>query len=127
MKQAKVANVISPYKVVLNVGANEGVKAHEDYILYRQGEEIVDPDTGEKLGVFEEVIGRGIITYVQERIATLESSEVLEGGRKIIRKNPSALSGLQSLFAPTTEEVVEMPDLTKPFQHAKVGDLAKRI
>ncbi|MBZ9854906.1 hypothetical protein LB566_13940 [Mesorhizobium sp. CA13] len=126
MKQAKVAKVINEYKVVLNIGQEDGVKMHEDFILYRQGEEITDPDSGEKLGVFEEVIGRGIITYVQERIATLESSEMREGGRKVIRKS-SSLSSLQGLFAPTTEEVVEMPDQTKPFQRAMVGDLAKRI
>ncbi|ESX19684.1 hypothetical protein NKH47_02115 [Mesorhizobium sp. M1060] len=123
MKHPKVAKVISEYKVVLNVGKNEGVKVGQDYIIYRQGEEIKDPDTGEQLGIFEEVIGRGVITYVQERIATLESSEVLEGGRKVIRKS----TGLQGWLTPTTEEVVEMPDKTKPFRKAMVGDLAKRM
>ncbi|TPI42589.1 hypothetical protein FJW07_01205 [Mesorhizobium sp. B3-1-9] len=127
MKHAKVAKVINKFKVALNVGKDDGVEVGHDYIVYRQGEEVLDPDTGESLGIFEEVIGRGVVTYVQDRIATLESSEILEGGRRVIRKSASGLSALQGLFVPTTEEVVNEPDQIKPFHQAIVGDLAKRV
>jgi hypothetical protein len=123
MKQAKVAAVIDEYKVVLNVGEIDGISVNADFILYRQGPEVTDPDTGESLGVFEQVIGRGVVTYVQERMSTLESSEITEGGRKIMRKR----GVFATILSPETEEVVEMPDKAKPFKNARVGDLAKRI
>jgi hypothetical protein len=127
MKQAKVAKVINNFKVVLNVGKDDGVEVGQDFIIYRRGEEVLDPDTGENLGVFEEVIGRGVVTYVQDRIATIESSEILEGGRKVVRKSTSGLSALQGLFVPTTEEVMAEPDQVKPFHQAMIGDFAKRV
>lgn len=127
MKHVKVAKVIDKFKVVLNVGKDDGIKLGQDYIIYRQGEDVSDPDTGENLGSFEQVIGRGVITHVQDRIATLESSEILEGGRKVIRKSASSLSALQGLFIPSTEEVVNEPDQVKPFHQAMIGDFAKRI
>lgn len=127
MKHAKVAAVISKFKVALNIGKDDGVEVGQDFIIYRQGDIVRDPDSGENLGIFEEVVGRGVVTYVQDRISTLESSEILEGGRKVIRKSLPGISGLSGLFVPTTEEVMQEPDQIKPFQNAMVGDMAKRI
>lgn len=123
MKQAKVAAVIDEYKVVLNVGETDGLSGNEDFILYRQGPEIIDPDTGDSLGIFEQVIGRGVVTYVQEKMSTLESSEITEGGKRIVKKR----GAWATILSPEIEEVVEMPDKAKPFKNARVGDLAKRI
>ncbi|MEO4000326.1 hypothetical protein [Mesorhizobium sp. CAU 1732] len=128
MKQAKVAKVIDEYKVVLNVGADDGVRVHSEFILYRIGTEVIDPDSGESLGNFEEVIGRGIVTHVQTRLATLEASETLDGGRKIIRKSsPYRLTSISGMFGADTEEIVEAPDKAKPFRNAIVGDFAKVV
>jgi hypothetical protein len=127
IKPIKIAAVITEYKVVLNVGADQGLKRNMDFIIYRPGPEVKDPDTGVSLGILEEVIGRGVVTHVQDQLATLESSEVREGGKKIIRKaSPNNLSSLARMFGTETEEIVEQPRETRPFRHAKVGDLAKR-
>ena len=128
MKQAKVAAVVDKFKVVINVGISDGVAVDDDFVLYRQGSEIVDPDTGESLGIFEEVIGRGVVTHVQEKMATLVSSETNEGGRKTIRKaSRNSFNYLSSFFTPDTEEVVDLPDEVKPFLNTEVGDFAKRL
>ena len=127
IRPIKIAAVITEYKVVLNAGTDQGLRRNMDFIIYRPGPEITDPDTGASLGILEEVIGRGVITHVQEQLATLESSEVREGGRKIIRKAPTHnLSALTSMFGTHIEEIVENADQMKPFRHARVGDLAKR-
>lgn len=130
MKQAKVAEVIDQYKVVLNVGAIDGVEVKDQFVIYRLGNNILDPDTGEDLGVYEEVVGRGVVTYVQEKISTLESSEVVDGQPKIIRRKPVSHYALLSsrLFETTvTEEVVPQPEKQKPLKDAMKGDLAKRV
>ncbi|WP_439559902.1 hypothetical protein [Roseinatronobacter sp.] len=130
VKQPKVARVIDQYKVVLNVGACDGIELGDDFIIYRIGDEVNDPDTGESLGAYEEVIGRGTVTHVQKSMCTLESSDVKQSGRKVIKKfNPSrnvsfALAGLLGNVA--SEEIIEEGENQKrPFSHAAVGDYAK--
>ena len=130
-KQPKVAKVVNIYMVVLNVGSDDGVDIGDDYILYRVGEDILDPDTGESLGAYEQIIGRGTVTHVQDRICTLESSEIKESGRKVVRKFSrgahSALWALGNALATPSEEVIEEPEKTlRPFSDADAGDFAKR-
>jgi hypothetical protein len=132
-KQAKVAKVVDPFVVVLTVGKSDGVDVGDDFIIYRVGDEIFDPDTGESLGDYEQIVGRGTVTHVQDKICTLESSEVKSSGRKVIRKfsQVNSLSGLLALNAAIgrpSEEIVEEPEkVLRPFSHAEVGDFAKRL
>lgn len=124
-KNIKVAQVVDEYTVVMTAGSQDGISVGDDFILYRLGDEVLDPDTLEPLGVFEEVIGRGAVTHVQERISTLKASEIAEGGRKIIRRSSGIMSLVQGLR--DMEEIIEQPDRVKPFRHAKVGDFAKAV
>lgn len=130
-KQAKVAKVLTQYKVILNVGARDGINVGDDFIIYRIGDEVQDPDTGESLGVYEEIIGRGTVTHLQDAISTLESSDVKQSGRKVIKRYRPAdqIVGLASLFSNSpTEEIIEEPEgEAKPFSYARVGDYAKII
>lgn len=135
-KQPKVASVLTQYKVVLNVGEVNGVSVGDDYIIYRFGESIYDPDSGDLLGDYEEVIGKGTVTHVQEKVSTLESSEVKTSGRKVIRiyKNKrqpawNSLVAQLGIHVDETpyEEVIEEPESVRPFSHAQVGDFAKRV
>ncbi|KYC34466.1 hypothetical protein WA1_51670 [Scytonema hofmannii PCC 7110] len=131
-KQAKVAKVVNIYSVVLNVGSNNGVEIGDDYIIYRIGDEILDPDTGESLGEYEKIIGRGTITHVQDKISTLESSEIKDSGRKVIRKftrtGTSAIWALSNALGSPSEEVIEEPEkIMRPFSNAEIGDHAKRV
>lgn len=125
-RTGKVASVISQYRVVLNVGTDDGVQLGDDFILYRITDEIFDPDTGESLGEYEEVIGRGTVTHAQQRICTLESSETKDTGRKVIKRYRS--NSYASLFASLSpsEVVEEEPERqARPFSHAQVGDYAR--
>lgn len=130
-KQAKVAKVVDQFKVVLNIGAAQGVTTGDDYIIYRIGEDIIDPDTGDSLGEYEEVIGRGTVTHVQDKMCTLESSEIKSSGRKVIRKYTGGRSGMFTVIAglgSPSEEIIEEPEkIAQPFSHALVGDMARRL
>jgi hypothetical protein len=128
-KAAKVAKVINQLKIILNVGSDDDVNLSDDFLIYRVGESILDPDTGENLGDYEEIIGRGTVTHVQNRMCTLESSETKDNGRKVIRKfgGPNGFSALALAFS-AREEVIEEPEReAKPFSHALVGDHARKI
>jgi curli biogenesis system outer membrane secretion channel CsgG len=54
--EAKVV-MMKDGQVVINGGSETGVKAGERFVVYRAGEEMVDPDTGESLGSEETKIG----------------------------------------------------------------------
>jgi curli biogenesis system outer membrane secretion channel CsgG len=54
--EAKVV-MMKDDQVIINDGAETGVKAGERFVIYRPGEEMIDPDTGESLGADETKVG----------------------------------------------------------------------
>ena len=71
--------------VVVNKGSSSGVKVGMHYLIYNKGEEIMDPETNVSLGTLEIVCGKGIVTHVQENMATIKSSEKDTSVSKVIR------------------------------------------
>ena len=133
-KQPRVAKVLDAYKVILNVGARDGVEIDDEFVLYRIGEDVIDPETDESLGAYEELLGHGRITHVQEAISTLESTDVRTSARKVIRKfSPSAsLSALVGLagvgYGAPSEEIIENgEDEVRPFRNVQVGIFARMV
>ncbi len=75
--EAKVAKADGA-TVYLNVGSAAGVKPGDQFEIRRMGEAIVDPDTGEKLGAEETIVGAIEITKViNER---LSAARAIQGG-----------------------------------------------
>ncbi len=54
--EAKVV-MMKDGQVIINGGSETGVKNGERFVVYRAGEEMIDPDTGESLGAEETKIG----------------------------------------------------------------------
>lgn len=65
-------------KVWINLGANAGLSAGDEFEVYRKGEELIDPETGLSLGAEEEKVGKIVITEVQDKysIGTVQSGNV---------------------------------------------------
>jgi hypothetical protein len=72
---AKVVKVIDSYTIVINAGADKGIKQGKIFIVVGLGEEIFDPETNLSLGVLEVYRGHARVSHVQEKIATLVSVE----------------------------------------------------
>jgi len=53
----------------INAGANSNVRVGDVYMVYSRGDDLVDPDTGLKLGSDERMIGSLQITNVQEKFS----------------------------------------------------------
>jgi len=53
----------------INAGANSNVRVGDVFMVYSRGEDLVDPDTGLKLGSDERMIGSIQITNVQEKFS----------------------------------------------------------
>ncbi len=126
MKTIKVAQIIDSFTLVINAGIADGLQKGIVVMIYDIGPHIIDPDTGDDLGALEIVKGTGVITHIQERIATVESNMVENEPRKIVRQSvPGALSGLEKMFGSTKTE--EIPVHKKAFTDPRIGSLIKII
>jgi hypothetical protein len=134
---AKVVHVIdpdmnyAPVEVVINHGAQHGVKIGDRYLVFGEGPAIRDPDTGEDLGQLELVRGRGQVVHVQEHLATIRSIERSRErpARRIVRETPESVLNARLGMIRTGQIIEEelAPEVTVPFDHVRLGDQAKPI
>lgn len=117
----KVVQIISPYKVVINAGADSELKEGQRFLVYALGEMIKDPDSGEDLEQIEIVKGTGVLVHLQKKIATIESN--MEEKKPITIKRRSTLGGMRHLFGDTEETEISREDI--PFEEPQVGDLVR--
>lgn len=106
----KIAKIIDDYNVVLNKGANINIKAGQEFLLYEQTDEIIDPETGEMLECLFMPKGKGVVIRVQEKICVLRSCEW---------EKPSSIAEAFSILAPSQK--------LKPFENPVIGDCAVKL
>lgn len=111
----KVVDVIDPSRVAINRGNLHGVRTGQKFLIYAIGQELTDPDTNESLGRLEIVRGTGVVTHVQERIATITSD------RKRQRRVHTRMSMLH--YGDSDETITE----EVPFDDPERGDHARPI
>lgn len=120
----KIATILNGYKVVINAGTENGVCMGQRYLIYAlSDDEILDPDTGKSLGYLEIVKGTGIVTHVQNKMATLESDTYKNFSKKY-RKPTNAI--LKPYF-PSPSEEIETERRQMPFDNPDIGDLVKQV
>jgi hypothetical protein len=128
-KIGKVVKVLNQFEVVVNFGSSDGVIENQRFIVFQEGDEIKDPDTGESLGKLEIVRGQGEARHVQERLTTLRSIEINDEPQYL--KRPRLRSPFESvseqLFQPKEEYVTEVVPVPAPFRSVKEGDLVRRM
>lgn len=106
---------IYPIRVVKAMGATAiinrgegGVSAGETYAVFLEGEELIDPQSGESLGSMEIEIGLGTITEVRPKFSFLKmaTGNLEANGNYIVRKTekkaraPAAAKRTSSSSAP---------------------------
>jgi curli biogenesis system outer membrane secretion channel CsgG len=71
---------VSGEDVYISTGEKYGAAVGETFTVYRRGEELIDPDTGENLGSEEEKIGTVKIYQIKEKYS---KAKAVSGGGKI--------------------------------------------
>ena len=71
--KGKIAKIVDETTFLLNVGAQDGVRNGMRFVVFDEGDEVSDPDTGESLGVWEIVKGELIVTNAQERLSMAQT------------------------------------------------------
>jgi hypothetical protein len=118
----KVVAVLDGYRFVINRGSENGVKAGANYLVFGLGGMLKDPDTSDDLGQLELVRGRAKVIHLQEKMATLESTEktYVPGKVRKIKRDLFSLTG-------QTEEIEEGAETYKAEIEARPGDFARPI
>ena len=117
-----VVKVKNDIDLVINVGAEHGIKEGDKFLVYHiDPEELMDPITGESLGYLETVRGTGVAVHVQPKMTTIKSNRK-ESPRKVVSR--SGYGALASLMGETVE--YSEPELI-PFDEPEVGDKVKKI
>ena len=125
--EGRVVKVLDEFKVVINKGAEDGVKEGMVFYIFEYGEDIIDPFTNENLGKLEVLKGKASVEHVQDKMAILKSLPKIK--RKIIKHTGKtgllgSLYGLSELFP--KEEIITDEQLV-PLTDVKVGDFARSV
>lgn len=124
----KVAEVLNQYSLVINAGENHNLKINQRFLIVDpDGMLIFDPDTHERLGRLERIVGTGIVKELYPRMAILNSdmSRVSEssGTRSIINAGINVLADAAANIYEDKNSYLNY----KPFDNPKIGHLAKPI
>ena len=111
-----VAKVIDSQKVVLNKGTQDGVSEGNKFVVFKLGEEVHDPKTGESLGILETIKGKGKVVHVQDRVCTIETYEF------DIMPAPTSIFSSSALLKEERKQKVY-----RPFVDVECGDYARKI
>lgn len=70
----KIVKIISQTSVVMNAGLAESVKVGQRFqIIGKNGEQVIDPETGKSLGTLDEIKGTVEATHVYPAMTILET------------------------------------------------------
>jgi len=81
----RVIKIISKSEVVINGGDNDFVREGNEYEVYVEGNEIVDPFSNESLGTLDFIKDTLTATYVSNKFAILKKIET------VVEKEPSQI------------------------------------
>ena len=78
-----------------NIGSRNNVYGGDLFDVYSPGDELIDPDTGEKLGSLKKKLGTVVISSPQKKFskAFAAKGEILKAGYILIERNPNRIPG----------------------------------
>ena len=118
----KIIKVLNQYNYIINSGSVHGVSENDEFIVYLEGEEIIDPDTGKSLGKLEIPKERCVVYNIQDYFTTIRSKampkNVLSGS---VAYSMKALMG--ELYQ--TDESFEL--IKSDDKKVKVNDLVRKL
>jgi hypothetical protein len=79
--KGKIAQILDNYRVVLNKGSRDGVTAGMRFVIFQEGDDIIDPETKQSLGKLEIVKGAVTAEHVQESLTVAVTEHKPEDAR----------------------------------------------
>ena len=81
-KDIYIVKKIDNYQIVINKGLDDEINSYMRFLVYEEGEEIIDPNTNLSLGKLEIPKGFFKVQHIQQKMTTLISE--LKKERKLI-------------------------------------------
>lgn len=125
--KGKVAAIKSDYAIIINKGYEDGVEEDMKFVIYEEGDEIMDPDTKESLGRLEYYKAKVKVKIPSEKYSWAETYETYSVS------SADWLAAVVSVHSQVTrQERVKLPlnesiPVQKMSQIVKVGDLVRQI
>jgi len=63
---------VSGKKLFINRGNDSGLKNGEKFVIFENGEELIDPQTGESLGSAETEVGEGVVSRINPKFSVVD-------------------------------------------------------
>ncbi|QCX54409.1 hypothetical protein [Elizabethkingia sp. JS20170427COW] len=95
--EINVAKKIDDYQIIINKGSDDGINENMRFLVFEEGDEIIDPTTNESLGVLEIPKGTFKVLNVQSKMTYLVS---------VLRKENKIMTF--SVFSGSTEPEKEL-------------------
>ncbi len=121
----RVARVLDDFTIVLNKGAHDGLSLNDKFLIFEEGEDVIDPESGESLGPIEIVKGRVKVVHLQERVCTVRSSETIKipGRKRTIERRDAWSIAMGNQAREEIEEDHSYKE--KPLDNPQIGDFAR--
>jgi len=128
----KVVKIICNSMLVINVGSEHGVTKGMKFIIYNQGDEIIDPDTQKALGKIELVKAQVEVIHIQEKMSLaatpeiVQEKEVLSAQMAKIPRSPD----IPFLYSGRRESLLVNESQISPLKEIRpisIGDLVKLV
>jgi hypothetical protein len=124
--EGNVIRILDEYTVVLNVGQEQGVQLGNRFVVYSEGEDIIDPSSKRILGKYEYQKATVEITRVLERFSEAQSLK-----REYSSPMDEAISSLRIGIITANKLPVDQSDIKplapSPEKKIKIGDKVRRI
>jgi len=123
MLKGNILKILSPSKVLINLGRLQGVTKGMKFVIYDEGEMIKDPKTGQDIENLELVKGEIEVTHVQEKMSIAESFVVERRTFSPISMGHPYPTQEVKITRPLTAEKVKETTASE----LKVGDLIRQM
>lgn len=112
-----IAVTVDEYRIVVNIGSDDGVKESHRYGVYAESDPVVDPETGDELGRIEHKIAEVKPDVIKEEYTEMITDET-EGGYSDM---------LSRQFAPQPKKLTSNPEFRQGQSEVQKGQKVKLI
>ena len=120
--KGKVLKILDPYRVVVDIGYQDGIKNDMKFIIYELGDEILDPDTGRVIDRLEIIKHNIKVTQIQEKFSIMRSDEYEPDFMKTLLTS----GNINTKVIPLSTEEKPAKSSEKEYKKIKVGDLVRQ-
>lgn len=78
MIKGKVIQILDEFRIIIDKGSIDGVEEGLKFIIYSEGDDIIDPITYRNLGKLEIRKHKGIAIHVQDEFSIIKSNEYIQ-------------------------------------------------